>query len=326
MRNIKRNFLVGLTAGCLILSSLQVFAQGNGENEIKVDKNVPVSATEVTLAKKLTEKDKVKGTDYSKGSNTKVSKSTNAATGVLGAQLGTTAVKYAIIIGISDYPGTTSDLGYCDDDAVDVDIALKTRYGFKDENIIKFINPEGTEYSGGVLTATRQNILSAIETVSLKANPEDEVVFYYSGHGGNGRAADGDTEATDECIWTHDGTNFLPIWDGELKAAFRNYKTSRIAFVFDSCYAGGMTDLAAPGRLLAMGSSENSLSYEWESLGNGEFTYYMFEQGMTNGAADKYGHNVTVEEAYDYAKANRINNSPTISDKFTNDLCLGFYI
>ena len=86
-----------------------------------------------------------------------------------------------------------------------------------------------------------------------------------------------------------------------------------------------MTDLKATGRVVAMASAETSLSYEWSSLNNGEFTYYMIEQGMTAGKADKYDNipgvpDVTIEEAYDYAKANRIRNTPTISDSFVNDL------
>jgi hypothetical protein len=51
----------------------------------------------------------------------------------------------------------------------------------------------------------------------------------------------------------------------------------------------------------------------------------MIEQGMSLGQADKYDSipglpDVTVEEAFDYANANRIRNTPTISDKFLNDL------
>jgi tricorn protease-like protein len=58
-----------------------------------------------------------------------------------------------------------------------------------------------------------------------------------------------------------------------------------------------------------MACSESGLSYEFETLENGQFTYYFVEQGITGGKADIYDHvenqaDVTIEEAFDYAKAN----------------------
>jgi len=293
------------------------------DQPLKVDRNNPVPATDVELAQKVTVFDTPRAGASAKPAPSKPSKSSAAATGILGTEC--TGDRYAIVIGISDYPGTGSDLMYSDNDAQDMALTLTSVYGFNPANIVMLVDSEGTEAGGGALVATRSNILSAIETIAATATADDEVVFFFSGHGGKGRASDGDNEATDECIWSHDGSNFVPIWDGELKAAFSGYQTSRIVFVFDSCYAGGMTDLAAPGRIIAMASAEKSLSYEWSSLGNGEFTYYMIEQGMTLGLAEKPDNtpnvlDVTVEEAFDYAKVNRMRNTPTVSDLFTNDL------
>ena len=100
------------------------------------------------------------------------------------------------------------------------------------------------------------------------------------------------------------------------------------------CYGGNatkltvvdVTDLAKPGRIITMASTENTLSYEFSSLGNGEFTYYMIQKGMYGFLADKYDDgadlipDVTVEEAWDYAKLNCRYDSITISDGFENDL------
>ena len=105
---------------------------------------------------------------------------------------------------------------------------------------------------------------------------------------------------------------------------------SRIIFIFDSCYAGGMTDLKSEGRIVVMACSESGLSYEFSTLENGQFTYYFVEEGVLFGNADVYDHDgdseltepddVTVEEAFDYAKANCQRQRPTISDSFANDL------
>ena len=88
-----------------------------------------------------------------------------------------------------------------------------------------------------------------------------------------------------------------------------------------------MTDLKASGRVLAMATTENTVGYESSAWENGEFTYYLVDQGMLAGWADKYDSieaepDVTVEEAWDYAKANCQLDKPTISDSFDNDLLL----
>jgi metacaspase-1 len=293
-----------------ILLSFSIFnapLPASADQPLKVDKFNPVFAKDVELAKKAM----IVG---EKGPAKAPKRTFTASTGVLGAPV--TGNKYAIVIGISNYPDTANDLQYSDDDAVDMASALTGTYGFKPGDVTSLVD----------LNATREHIVSAIANLGQIVKPGDEVVFFYSGHGGRGRANDGDSEITDECIWAHDGTQLVPIWDGELAALFSAYQTNRIVFIFDSCYAGGMTDLKAPGRIIAMGSGENSLSYELSSLANGEFTYYMVDRGMLAYLADTTdsplpsGHDVTIEEAWDYANANVRYDAITINDSFTDDM------
>jgi hypothetical protein len=271
----------------------------------KPDPRTPLHATDVTLVKKISAK---AGRPPHAGGP----KKGGAATGVLGAdQLGGSN-KYAIVVGISDYPGTGSDLNYCDDDAVDMTAAL-AEYGFT--HIATLIDA----------TASYDDIFDAIADVPSTA---DEVVFFFSGHGGNGIANDGDDERVDEAIFSFDGENFAPIWDGQLRDAFERFTAARIVFIFDSCNAGGMDDVAGPGRVLLMASGEHGSSYELTGLENGEFTYY-FVEGILGGQANLHDYfgagtglaaQVTAEEAYDYTKANCDRDRPTISDGFDNDL------
>jgi|GEM_PF-4939943 len=74
-----------------------------------------------------------------------------------------------------------------------------------------------------------------------------------------------------------------------------------------------------------MATTERGSAYEDDQWGHGQFTYYFVGEGMLQGEADKYDHlvgvqDVTVEEAFDYAKANCMWQKPTISDSFENDL------
>jgi hypothetical protein len=271
----------------------------------KPDMDKPLPATDVQLVKKVT----LHGNPGGGGRPVR-----QAATGVLGAP--SSGAKYAIIVGISDYPGTANDLQYCDDDAQAMNTTLTTLYGYSSDNIHLLLNMDAS------FNATRD----VINDIKLQAVAGDEVVFFFSGHGTNGRVNDGDTERTDEAIVAHNGSNLVAIWDGQLKDWFSGFNTSRIIFIFDSCLAGGMTDLMATGRIINMACSESGLSYEDGSWQNGQFTYFFVDQGMLAGKADKYdnitGADVTIEEAFDYAKANCRMQTPAISDSFGNDLLL----
>lgn len=250
------------------------------------------------LVKKISVKGKPQGGKPSK----------RAATGTLGTSCSRT--KYAIVIGISDYPGSANDLQYADDDAITMRAVLHDLYGYN--NITLLTN----------MDATRDAIYSAVNDVKSKAKSDDEVFFFFSGHGAKGNAQDGDSEKIDESIISHDGSKLVPIWDGELKQWFEEFKTSRIIFVFDSCLSGGMTDLQAPGRIINMATTESGTGYEFDSLQHGQFTYYFAIEGMNEGRADTYYHDgiVTVEEAFDYTLANCVFQKPTISDSFDYDL------
>ena len=82
---------------------------------------------------------------------------------------------YAIVIGISDYPGSDNDLSYCDDDAQDIYSMLINDYNFKTENIIYLQDS----------SASKSAITAAFDQISSQITSNDIFFFYYSGHGGN---------------------------------------------------------------------------------------------------------------------------------------------
>lgn len=244
-----------------------------------------------------------------------------AATGVLGVLSPSLEHRWAVVVGISDYAGTANDIQYADDDAIDVLNILTTVYGYKRDHIELLISDYIRE------NATRADIISAIDWLRSREAAGDEVVFFYSGHGARGKANDGDDELIDEAIVPYECTASNLIWDGQLKSMFSSFDTTRIVFIFDSCYAGGMTDLKASGRILCMACEEKRLSYETGDLQNGVFTYYFAEKGILQGSADTTPKNgvITVEEAFDYARANVptvVPQTPTISDSFMGDMLL----
>lgn len=300
-----KRLIVAVLVAALVIALVPLVAVA------KPDKDKPLPATNVELVKKVS----LHGHGRGEGKPSKY-----AATGELGEPY--TGAKYAVIVGISDYPGIENDLNYSDDDADAMYAALTGIYGYTEDNI----------YLLKDLNASFDSIQTAISDIEEREGPGDEVVFFFSGHGAKGLAMDNDKERVDEAIVSHDGSQsgeLVYIWDGQLSEWFSGFGTSRIIFIFDTCLAGGMTDLKGPGRVINMATTENGTAYEGDQWRNGQLSYYFVDEGMLQGLADKYDHDnnvdtqdVAVEEAFDYAKANCKRQKPTISDSFDNDLLL----
>ncbi|MCD6147771.1 caspase family protein [bacterium] len=355
--------LFGLITICSVLA-MPVWAAKPVPVNVTNPANHPLPVTDIHLVKKTIlplEVGEVKdrpttppGQDKDKNNGP----SEGAATGILGDSA--SGERYAIIIGICDYPGEKNDICKSDGDSLNMYKALTTLYGYDPDNIYLFKDYGGTYFEEDTtddiptITArrpTRENILNAISELKNKAtSSEDEIVFFFSGHGADGIAQDEDNESRDEGIVVHnnDSTGIDYIWDGELKTAFTGFATTRIAFVFDTCLAGGMDDLADTGRVISMATSENQVAYVYTKEGDdvdgdgqpdgeGVFTHYFVKEGMLKGLANIHDYDgdstlyepeqVTTEEAFDYAKEKIENSSykrqkPVISDNFTNDLLL----
>jgi len=295
---MKRFFLCVLVVTLLLLTSTPpaVLAKSDGPGQ--------VNATDIEIVKKVT----LKGSS-AKGGRT----AATAAKGVLGEPV--QGKKYAVVVGIKDYPGTGSDLQYTVADADEMKDVLINTYGFWERNVTELTDS----------AATKTAIYNAIISIKDSAKLGDEVVFFFSGHGAKGKADDYDRNNVDQSIVVNneDGS-WGYIWDGELLKWFSDFPTNRIIFVFDSCLAGGMSVLKAPERVVCMGSTINSMSLEGAAWGggHGQFTYYFAEEGMRFALADTNvaDNKVTVEEAFDYANANCKSQTPTIADGFVNDL------
>jgi hypothetical protein len=206
---------------------------------------------------------------------------------------------YAVVVGVGKYT-SMPQLKFPDDDAFRFYSFLKT--------------PEGgalTDDQVEVLTdqdATRDNVLAAMRRMFLKADRNDVVVFYYSGHGLEG------------C--------FLPVdFDGynnklrhdEIKAIFNQSAAKHKLCIADACHSGSLNlgeGLAAKGpapvstkRLyqafedtdggiaLLMSSKSEELSLEDHGLKQGVFTYYLL-QGLRGKADNNNDQIVTVKELF----------------------------
>jgi hypothetical protein len=208
---------------------------------------------------------------------------------------------WAVVVGVGRYTAMPS-LKFTDDDAYRFYSFLKSPEGgaLPDNQIAVLVDE----------SATRQNILKTMREYFLKADANDVVLLYYSGHG------------LDGC--------FLPVdYDGynnklrheEIKQVFMQSKAKHKLCIADACHSGSLNyneGLAAKGPApvtleryyqafedtdggiaLLMSSKAEELSLEDHGLRQGVFTYYVL-QGL-KGKADANGDFlVTIKELYNY--------------------------
>ncbi len=200
---------------------------------------------------------------------------------------------YAVIAGVSDYKydNLDMDLNYCDDDARSFYNLLKSS-GVKAQNMVLLTDSR----------ASKQNILYSLHQVFSKASANDEVIFYFSGHGGHGSFVPYDYNSYSTLLKHSD-----------VKDAFKNSKANSKLCIADACYSGSIKSAETKskeknkplgnksGIVVMMSSRNNQTSREMPSLKNGAFTYYLVK-GLKGNADKNNDKIITVSEMYYYTK------------------------
>jgi hypothetical protein len=161
-----------------------------------------------------------------------------------------TGQTYGIFMGISDYGGRANNLAYTADDAV------RVRDAFVQSGM-----PSG---NGIVLTdasATTAAFRQAVSSLSQRVGPADQLVFFFSGHGGRVPRSDfqpADPDALDETLEFYDGG----ILDDEMREILDGLPVGRTILLFDACFSGGFSKdvIAVPGRMGMFSSEEDVTS------------------------------------------------------------------
>ncbi|BAY83860.1 peptidase C14 caspase catalytic subunit p20 [Calothrix parasitica NIES-267] len=148
-----------------------------------------------------------------------------------------TGRKLALLVGINDYSGDLLPLAGCVNDVMLQKQLLIHRFGFNPQDIVTLTDEQ----------ATRQGILSTFEEHLIKqAKPGDNVVFHFSGHGG--QVLDPDKDNPDGLNSTlipidfqsnSSGGEVEDIMGHTLFLMMYALKTDNVTFVLDSCHSGG---------------------------------------------------------------------------------------
>lgn len=140
----------------------------------------------------------------------------------------------ALLVGINDYPDPAARLEGCVNDVFLMSSVLQ-ECGFRAEDIRVCLNER----------ATADGVLSRMQWLMDDPEPNDELFFYYSGHGaqlptyGEGDVVDGMDETL--VSWDFDWTPETCVTDDQIHAMYSQlpYET-KLVMMFDCCHSGGM--------------------------------------------------------------------------------------
>lgn len=209
---------------------------------------------------------------------------------------------YAVIIGVADYKNfgpDDGDLTYTASDATRFRDFLMSEKGGKvpASNIILLTDAQ----------ASKENIVNKSKALFSKAQKNDRVIFYFSGHGNRGCFFPYDSGDIGNCL----------LYFNEIKAIFRCAKCNTKLLFADACRSGSMKsglgtsdideEKMEEGRkasenmniAVMMSSQGDETSLESSQLQQGLFTYYLME-GL-GGSANRDGNKfITIQELYYY--------------------------
>lgn len=211
---------------------------------------------------------------------------------------------YLVSVGISDYPGIGNDLSLPVNDA-------KTITWLYSKNVeLQYCQLLDSE-------ATVAKIVAAMNKVYAKAGANDQVVFFFSGHGYDGGFV------------AYDGR----LDYSKIQKAMAKSKCKNKMIFADACFAGSMRGQrkATTGGtrkkmnvMLFLSSRDNEVSMENPRMSNGYFTSYL--QKALRGNADANRNRViTAKELFVFvsenvAKATNDMQHPVMWGNFSNNM------
>ncbi len=207
---------------------------------------------------------------------------------------------WAVVVGASQYYHMRS-LRYTDDDAYQLFAFLKSPAGgaLPDEQIRLLIDED----------ANLRNIIGAMRTSFLKADENDVVLFYFSGHGIQGAFLPVDFDGFNNRLHHEDIRNLLD-----------NSRAKHKIVIADACHSGSLFAQRQPahelldkfytafenvagGTALLLSSKGEEYSMEDGGLRSGVYSHFLV-RGLKGAAdADRSGI-VTVQEIYNYTFEN----------------------
>ena len=187
---------------------------------------------------------------------------------------------YLLAVGVADYPGEKNDL------------ILPA----KDARTIKWLYEQNKRAETKLLTdanATKANIISEMNNVYRKAETDDIIVLYFSGHGMPGVFCAYDTDISYE----------------DVRKAMAGSASKHKMIFADACFSGNMrSEMGNSGNnsarndldvMLFLSSRNNETSIESSYFANGYFTTAL-QQGLRGKADKNEDRTITAKELFTF--------------------------
>lgn len=155
-----------------------------------------------------------------------------------------TGKRKALFIGINYY-GTNNELQGCINDAQAMKKFAMVNYGYREEDIV-ILTDDYFNHGNARKMPTKANMIQAMQWLVSGAQPNDSLIFHYSGHGATVKDLDGDEDnGLDETICPLDFQSAGMIVDDDMnKIMVQTLPPGcRLTAFFDSCHSGSALDL-----------------------------------------------------------------------------------
>jgi hypothetical protein len=206
---------------------------------------------------------------------------------------------WAVVVGVSDYKYDSEglpDLAYARDDADAVAFELKSKFGWSDSHMQVLLDQD----------ATKANVEYALDDFLRKADGDDFILLYWSGHAYP--RPDNPTEVYFACYDTKIKRPSSGYDMKKVKDSLKQRRTQNVVVIADTCHsaafmtrAGGTKTRGAavayvqkaqensdipPGWIYMVSAASDQLAIENSTWKNGAFTHVLLK--AMRGEADNY--------------------------------------
>ena len=171
----------------------------------------------------------------------------------------------ALLVGINKYPDPRNELRGCVNDILEMEhFIAETNKVYSKQNIKKLTNKE----------ATKKGILTQLKWLIDGAEPGDQLLFHYSGHGAQAptKFTSLEKDGLDEiiCPYDFDGTSKTSLRDKEFAQLFAGIpKGVHFVWISDSCHAEDL-------------SRDHFITDEANNLEKIHYKHYRYFTGLTH--------------------------------------------
>lgn len=195
---------------------------------------------------------------------------------------------FALVCGVSNYGRESANLSQTTKDAKNFKRLMLTQT--KDITLLTSSN------------VTRANLLEKLQAICNRAQSDDRIVFFFSGHGMQG------------AIYCYDG----PLRYSEITSRLAKSEAKQKIVYIDACFAGtaansatdsnGEQTVATPGQAFFVSCRPDETSIEAPHVGAGFFTQALLK-GLQGKADKNHDRKITVMELFKYLHGDVIRRS-----------------